>query len=459
MKQRVDSQRSKLRFVGPLLTSGVALALFSSFNRPLLYDEFIHFMTGPLTFNEVIRVIHETTINLNQGVTGTYLLADWVLLQVFGASDVALRLPSFVLGALFFFFALVFLRHRGMGYVALTVFPIFMLTQELVMHYVGEARPYMPLVTSTVGLLAYYCAPASFRRGKLGLGVAWSATLIGVLFHPYIAVYWPAVLLFGFFYMNGQRSWRDFVRFSNPTLVTTGTIIFFGVASVTWIRGKANADVNPFNFLPGPLPVEILVQNFYTFASPTTSILGAAALMGGVFIATIGTSRGIRWESRGLSRELFPPTMLFLLAFALAMLVSATTIAADFWIFPRQWIASTALAALAIFWAGHVLYRHASSVSRWRGIGSSIVLIAAFALPAAVVVGEQTRNLVAWKTRQIVVYPDDFELKRLLREEETISDSVWMKFAQENIDTGGSVWSDFRPYYLETDWTKYFLTD
>jgi len=156
--------------------------------------------------------------------------------------------------------------------------------------------------------------------------------------------------------------------------------------------------------------------------------------MGGVFIATINTSRGVRWELRGLSRELFPPTMLFVLAFALATLVSVTTIAADFWIFPRQWIASTALAALAIFWAGHVLYRHASSVSRWRGIGSSIVLIAAFALPAAVVVGEQTRNLVAWNTRQIVVYPDDFELKRLLREEETISDSVWMKFAQENID-------------------------
>ena len=106
MKQQVDPQRSKLLFLGPLLSSGIALALFSSFNRPLLYDEFIHFMTGPLTFNEVIRVIHETTINLNQGVTGTYLLADWVLLQVFGASDVALRLPSFVLGALFFSFAL-----------------------------------------------------------------------------------------------------------------------------------------------------------------------------------------------------------------------------------------------------------------------------------------------------------------------------------------------------------------
>ena len=447
------------KLLGPLLTSAVALALFSSFRRPLLYDEFIHFMAGPLTFGEVIRVIHETTINLNQGVTGAYLLVDWALLQVFGASDVALRLPSLFLGALFFIFAFVFLRHRGMGYVAMTVFPIFMLTQELVMHYVGEARTYMPLVTASVGLLAYYCSPPSFRRGKFGVATAWSAALIGVFFHPYIAVYWPAVLLFGFIFGQQPRTWRELARFSNPTLVVTGVILYFSVASVTWIRGKANADVNPFNFLPGPLPVEIFVQNFYAFATPVLAILGMTALMGSVLIATIQTSDGVRWQLRGLIKDFVPPGTLFLLAFTLAMLVSATTIAADFWIFPRQWIASTALAALAIFWSGHVLYLHAASLSRLRGIGSAMLLTATFLVPAVVVAVGQIGDLVTWSMRIGTSDSDQVELEALLRKEPIIGDGVWMRFAQKNVDAGGMVWPEFRPYYLETDWTEYFLED
>ena len=456
-----NAQLSPAKVLAIVTTSIIALCLFSSWNRPLLYDEFVYFVAGSLPLPEILSVIQETTTNVNQGVTGAYLLTDWALMQVFGAADWALRLPSQVFGALFIVYSLTFLRHKGVGAFGLTLFPLFLITQELVMHYVGEARTYMPLAAATIGLLTYYSATLQWRTSLAGRATGWSAAIIGVLFHPYIALYWPVVLLFGYWTQHrgsdgDASSLRSIVRWSNPPMVITGAIIFTAIAFATWARGRATAFVDPFNFLPGPLPVEILAQNLYASRPLAVATVIAAAL-----ILTTGAllARQPQSSRRSTAKALIEPAVLFVTAFVLALLVSLSSIVADFWIFPRQWIASTALAAIAIFWAGFVLCQQAACISTARGTTVAIALSAATVVAAAGVVVHQVTDLRDWNTRQPASQPDQADLAQNLARAGTLSDAEWMAYAQVNVDQGGQVWQEFRSYYLDTDWSQFVLRD
>lgn len=461
MSTLVARPRRLWTFVGPLVTSIFALALFSSWNRPLLYDEFVYFVAGSLTFLELISVIQETTTNVNQGVTGAYLLSDWALMQIFGASDWALRLPSLLFGALFILYSLTFLRHKGIGAFGLTLFPVFLLTQELVMHYVGEARTYMPLAASAIGLLTYYSANDEWRRSLAGRATGWSAALIGVLFHPYIALYWPAVLLFGYWTQHrGEKRKKgtalSIVRWSNPAMVITGVVIYTAIALSTWARGRATAFVDPFTFLPAPLPIEILVQNLYAFTPPVAGVAGAVALLVSAIAVFVPADRARRKQA---FRVLVEPAVLFIVAFGLALIVSLSSIAADFWIFPRQWIASTALAGLAIFWGGFLLLQRARDRSPARGTITASLLSAAVVIAAAGVASQQVTDLRTWATRTVAEQPDRSSLAEDLERVGTLSDGEWMEYSQVNLDQNGPVWPEFRSYYLDTDWTQFVLKD
>ena len=444
-----------------MVASALALVLFSSWNRPLLYDEFVYFVAGSLSFSEMLSVIHETTTNVNQGVTGAYLLTDWALMQLFGATDWALRLPSLVFGVLLIVYSLTFLRHKGVGAYGLTLFPVFLVTQELVMHYVGEARTYMPLAAATIGLLTYYSATPQWRTSLAGRATGWSAAIIGVLFHPYIALYWPVVLLFGYWTQHrgshgDASSLRSIVRWANPPMVITGVIIFTAVASATWARGRATAFVDPFNFLPGPLPVEILAQNVYAFRPLAVTAVTASAL---IITAVALLARQPQSSRRSTAKALIEPAVLFVTAFLLALLVSLSSIVADFWIFPRQWIASAALAAIAIFWAGFVLCQQAACISTARGTTVAIALSAATAVAAAGVVVHQVTDLRDWNTREPASQPDRADLAQNLARAGLLTDAEWMEYAQVNADQGGRVWPEFRSYYQDTDWSTFVLRD
>jgi len=435
--------------------------LFSSWNRPLLYDEFVYFVAGSLSPLEILSVIHETTTNVNQGVTGAYLLFDWVLMQAFGAEDWALRLPSLVFGFLFILYSLVFLRHKGIGTFGLTLFPVFLLTQELVMHYVGEARTYMPLAAAVVGLLTYYSANETWRCSPAGRVTGWSAAIIGVLFHPYIALYWPAILLFGYWTqhrgrLSGQQAIRTIVRWSNPAMVISGVLVYVSIALATWARGRATAFVDPFNFLPGPLPVEILIQNFYAFVPMFAAVTTGLALVVSAAAVFLPDDAALRRETFRLITE---PLVLFVMAFALAFIVALTSITADFWIFPRQWIASTALAALATFWGGFLLFRRARVRSSSRGRITASVLTAAVVIAAGGVATQQVAVLREWTMRLPMDQPDRSSLAESLERVGTLSDGEWIEYSQVNLDQGGPVWPEFRSYYLDTDWTQFVLQD
>lgn len=410
---------------------------------------------------DALALVHTTTTNVNQGVTGTYLLVDWLLLQPFGASDVALRLPSLLTGALFLAYSAVFLRLRGAGPSAIALFPIFMLTQDLVMHYAGEARTYMPLAASAVGIVAYYSLPWSERNTAGGRILGWSAVLLGVLFHPYIALYWPALLLFAFFAFprsrppSTQPAIRRVMTFANPLLVIVGTLLYSAIALVTWARGKAEADVDPFNFLPGPLPVEILAQNLYALNSPVT-LVAVVLFAGTVLLGLVVLGRA---TSAHVLRSLGAPVVLVGIAFVLSLFISWTSIRADFWIFPRQWIASAAITALTIFWAGWLVWRGIAQRSpKWGraiGISGALALVLA-ALPS---ISTSLLDIGQWSGRAEATSPTQADLRDLGENAMQLSDPEWMAFAQTNVDQGGEVWPELWPYYRDTDWSVFSLRD
>lgn len=104
------------------------------------------------------------TTNFYQEVTGAYLLTDWVLMRVLGAADWALRLPSLVFGVLFIVYSLTFLRPKVAGTFGLTLLHVLLITQELVLHYVGEARTYTVLAEATIAPLTYDSGTPSGER-------------------------------------------------------------------------------------------------------------------------------------------------------------------------------------------------------------------------------------------------------------------------------------------------------
>jgi hypothetical protein len=436
------------------------LFLFSSWNRPLLYDEYVYFALGGLPSTaSAVEVIHSTTTNVNQGVTGAYMLADYWLLSAFGASTAALRLPSLLFAIALLFYAVIFLRSRGAGPWVIAALPILLATQELLMRYAGEARTYMPLAAAVIGLLAYYSLRDGSARKAAALVpiVGWSAAVIGVLFHPYIALYWPAILVFSYFvFASRPHSTRDFIRFANPYLVITGSVMFLVVGLLTWMRGRANADVDPFNFLPGPLPIEILAQNLYFLNESTLSIVTASLLV----ISWVIASLVAQVKFKSLVRVTLRPVALIALAFALALGVSFISIRADFWIFPRQWIASVALVVVAVLWGFSawfgLLRSNLNKVPLRILMTTTAVLLVGMALPSA---SNQWQLLQDWQQRPLITDTTQQELAQRLDTETFLSDPEWIEFAQANIDRGGSVWPEFGRYYTDTDWSAFVLVD
>jgi hypothetical protein len=404
--------------------------------------------------------MYETATNLNQGVTGVFFMVDFWLLKIFGAQSWALRFPGLVAGAALLTYSAVFLVARRLSLWVLLAVPIVFATQELVMRYVGEARTYLPLAAASIGVLAYYSLSREQRATWWGRAVGWSAVLMGVLFHPYFALYWLALGTFAYVVWGRRRHWK-LRSFANAPLVVVGGVIYISLGIATWLRGRATAEVDPFNFLPGPLPIEILAQNGYFLIGSPWSVVG---LMG-VGAALIAMSVAGRVSITSVWRGVRAPACLALLAFLLALTISASTIAADFWIFPRQWIASTAIIALAGLWGAAEWWRVSTAgndgppkASAVGAVGVVVMTISIVALAGPVVVDRIALDR-SWRDRAPSASDIRMELAANLEAGRELSDPEWVRFAQANVDSGGPVWSEFGEYYTGRDWTAFVLTD
>lgn len=447
-----------------VILSVVLLALYSSWNRPLWYDEMVYFVLGGLaSVSDALSTIEETTTNVNQGTTGGYMLLDYLSLSAFGAQTWALRLPSLIFGLYFLAAAAIFLRGRGVGWLGLWGLILLLTGQQTLMYYAGEARTYMPLAAATAGVLAYYFVPLGDRKRLSTRVLGWSAVLIGVLFHPYFALYWPLILVFS---VAVQHRWKALVRFANPALVVAGTSIFFIVASLTWLRGSARREeLDPYLFLVDPLWRSIVAQMFQTIHVDRilVVVVGLTILVSAVLASP-------SWkQARATLEKWWPPFALLMVSFVAAVAISAVSIQQEFWIIPRQWIASIGLSSIALIWLFSVIIRQVLLV---RGATAAMLIRAVVGLVLVAgaidpIVGqvEQLRNWSADRTGiSLDSVPTQAQLAEELRrvsvgEREPLSEDEWVTFSNANTLRGGPVWSEFGNYYSTRNWNEFVLRD
>jgi len=331
------------------------------------------------------------------------------------------------------------------------------------MYYAGEARTYMPLAAAVMGTLAYYFIPVSDRRSLGPRLLGWSAVLIGVFFHPYFALYWPVLLLFA---LLVQQQWSALVRFANPVLVVTGTVIYFAIGVLTWLRGSARReDLDPYFWLQDSVWLSISAQLTQAiFVERLLVVLVGALLIIGLLLSIRKAS-----EVRELASQWWPPVVLLAVAFVTSLVLAAVSIQQGFWVIPRQWVGSIGLSSVAIIWLFSLVLRRARLV-RGRNIGIVMTGMFGFVVIFASVgpVLGQFNQLQGWDTArretQLVEVPAqrdlDAELERVAAgQRAALSEDEWINFSNANVLRGGKVWSGFSDYYTTRDLDSFVLRD
>ena len=412
----------------------------ASLGRPIWIDEFLHFALGSEPSTAAAWATIRTTIRgVNFGQTGAYMIADYWLLKLFGASAFWLRLPSIV-SALFMALATVIFFHLK-GFKAywslLALMALF--CQDSLMYYAGEARPYMPLAAAAVGTLAYYSIPQAPRRGCWAFSLGLASILWGSLMHPYFAIYWLALACFTYWetlgYSLGSMTLGSFLRHCNPVLTAIGIITYFSIGLATWMRAGRVLDLDPFFWISK----DGLYRTFFD-ASHFQIFAGYAAVAVVLFVATaIALALSRQWR-RGFLSPLISPLALICLSLAISALLSFVSYRNHYWILPRQWVASIALATIGLVW---FLAAFSQIVGRWSGVLQVLVmLLLAIGVSCRLVGAQELLNAErkSWANQATAKTP-------LNREEVPSNNDAWVALANANIASGGPVWPIFRKFY------------
>jgi hypothetical protein len=429
----------------------ITTVLYGSWGRPIWIDEFLHFAVGSFdSTSSAWSAIAGSTSNVNHGQTGIYMLINFWLLKLWGASEVALRLPSLLSAFLLCFFASFALRLRGYGlaWQALAIF--IMLCQSYLMYYTGEARPYMPLASATIGTLCYAIAPLAMRKNISIRLVGIFSIIWGVLMHPYFALYWAVLFLFGFWLVWFSGEFRftlsNFFKFLNVRLCLIGSFIYFLLASQTWLTGSPAFDRNPFEYIPQSKLYELLVWHhttFMGFPNRGEKLLWFCALapMFYVFLPK---------KSKTLINPTVPPMVLILLAMALTGIISSASYYQHYWILTRQWVGSIAIIAVAFVWLCASAVQLIADLLPKR-LSSYFLWLAIFCLSLYFWRINSFNTLNRWTS--FTTYLTDTVHREEVQAHGTlicpIAPDTWVRLANLNISASTAVWPIFKYYYQE----------
>jgi hypothetical protein len=436
--------RSWVQWLGDLGLVAVGLViviLFSSYGRPIWIDEFLHFALGGMDLGQVVTAIRKTTTEVNHGQTGVYMFVDYLLLKAFGASSLALRLPSLIATAMLLFSAATFIRLKGLSYGFQYLMLVVLAGQTALMYYGGEARPYMFLAATTVATLTYYNYPLVRRRNWLALVFGIFGVCVGVLMHPYYPLMLAVILPLSFWALLRDRqvdgTVRGFVRFANVPLLAVAAVLYLVVGWLTWMPVSHFFGLNPYEFM-GSLSNAVVVglrdhfQNVRDIATwlPLLVVLSVAALT------------WVRFRGAG---RLAPPLALIMLALLSSAAVSYASYYRTYWIMNRQWVAGVALASVAMVW----LYGEMHQMARQENsfvLDIPVALFAGLGLITALSVGQnQVSVLRGYQEASAVFAADNRSISELA--DFIASESDWVYVGNVNAARGGPVWPMFTDWY------------
>jgi hypothetical protein len=424
----------------------LGLFLYARLGRPIWTDEFLHFAFGAFSnTNEAWQAIAKSISFINFSQTGVYMLVDFWLLKIFGASAFALRLPSLLSSGFMLLSAIIFFENKSFSLLWKIMLVLGFLAHNELMKFSSEARPYMPLAAAAVGLLAYYSTPCESRRRWVSL-LGLASVLLGALFHPFFPVYWVGILIFLYGVSVVEKktslSVRGVAQFSNPWLVALGIIVYAVVAELSWLPRRADLGFDPFEFVHKEDFIKVFAWAHFDFIIPIYKGYGFDSriipplLM--LAVAAVYPFLPTRWRDR--IQPILPPVALLVLALGLSLLLSYLSYLSHYWILYRQWIASMALVVIAIVWFFAEVARQISLHSRLFGLAVVAVLLCVFSVTIIRIIPSRSSELLPLARRDVGNLNG--------QEGPTPSGYVaWVALANQNIAAGGPVWTVFRRFY------------
>ncbi len=414
---------------------------------------------GNMSLQEALRTVDYTTIEINHGQTGVYMFLDWLLMQVFGANLFFLRLPSLVAGGALLWALVIFLRGRGLpwlwqfaGVLAIASTPVFI-------YFHGEARPYMPLATSAVCMLAYFSASVEQRKNLSTQIVGFLGVVIGAAFHPYWIYFLALTIVFGYFlrWLDGTRpdGFKETFTFAGSWLTVAGLGLFVLVGQLTWMRWIRDFNYDPFEMIGS---VEAFWTRFrvsHVFADSTLFLV----ILGAVGVLLIALRRG-----KSAFRFTLPAITLYVLAVLSSFGVSVLSITRGYWIFERQWVAGAILCSIAVVWLFGSIYKELATGGAWYFRVPSLVFLILVALTFQGAVENHLRSQESWSVELEKYALDERPSSEIMTE---FSDADMVYAANVNAVRGGDVWPEFtvwywkqagmRPEFRETNpsWTRF----
>jgi hypothetical protein len=383
MLTRQQAIRGAQNFVLIFLSIGV-VALYSSLNRPIWTDEKQHFAWGgiedPLeAMRQIVTPILEGNAQTWYASSWLYFIFDYWLLNVFGANSLALRAPSIVSALLLLLFAVLFIRRQAFGFYWQLVTVLAFLTQTFFMYFAGEARPYMPLAASVLGVALYYSLNLGDRVTWWGRAIGWGSALVGVLMHAYVIFYLLGIcLLFLILAKRNQGfNWetKQTLNWLNPAILLSavGIEVLTRVPSV--LRGGSRFAGDPFEFTAR----ENLVSSFFFSHFPNFPVswysirIFVILLLASLLAMLIARPH---WSDQ--LKPLLGPIGLIGVGLSVSAFVSALSFVNGYWILSRQWVASMALCLLGTIWFFATLTRIIQSKSRL--VAGAVALISGLML-------------------------------------------------------------------------------
>lgn len=454
---------------GPLVVGlliGMVLVLHMGLWRRIWFDELLHFATGGMTFEYVVRLIDYTTIHVNHGQTGIYFLADWALLQVFGASAVALRAPSLLAALILLVSAVVFIRAKGFSWRWQALVVLALGANETLMFYAGEARPYMPLAASASAMLAFYALSADARRRWWARGLGAVGFLLGAVVHPYWGFIWFLVAGFSLLALRidepASRGPKEVWRFLAPGYVIPSALLALAVGQLTWMRRIITFGWDPDSIYAWPSLANAFLQDhfhFVPFAYPPrlgTGEVNAGAIVPAVVIALAAVT--VVWliiDRRSRSRRLIAPALLGVAALTSSLFASYMSYRSQYIIFERQWVAGMGLSAIAWTWFFGEWWRRAKGRSRWAAVPAAAfagLTLVSFTIATATQAAVTVDRYAAWQE----VKRDDRSLDELMTAavgaesfayDPSGPEDGYGYLASVNVARGGPVWDVFVRWY------------